>query len=383
MTFASDQNTNPKQLSETSQRMLQLREDVFTEWERRVRASVSQAGELRHPILINTLPAFYDNIAEAVTDNYPRLSAGGGNSLAAEHGGERARLTIYDHQALIAEYQIFRWTIFDLLHHNDLKLTHREILAINASIDDGIKEAVNAFALVHSAFRERFIAALTHDLRGPLNAANMAAELIMLASDPAKMKVYAARIIDNIRHTDMLIQEMLDTMAFQGGNHIPLNLTNFDILEVVKEVQTQAIAVHGPRLHVIGVSVWGWWDRGAMRRAIENVIGNAVKYGDPNTPITVKIDEVHERLLLSVHNEGQPIPPEDLECIFQMFRRSKTAREGSKSGWGVGLPYVRSVAESHGGSIGVDSTLERGTTFAIDIPVDTRQTPNAPTLSAS
>lgn len=381
MTFASDQNSNPQRLSNTSQRMLKLREAVFAEWEKRVRASISQADELKHPILINTLPAFYDNIAEAVTADYPRVSAVDGNSLAAEHGGERARLTVYDHQALLGEYQVFRWTIFDVLHTNGITLTHSEILSINASIDDGIREAVNAFALVHSAFRERFIAALTHDLRGPLNAANIAAELILLASDPAKMKVYAARIMDNIRHTDTMIQEMLDTMAFQSGNHMPLDLTNFDILEVVKEVQSQATATHGARFYVVGDSVRGWWDRGAMRRAIENIVGNAVKYGAPNKPITIKVNEVHQRLLLTVHNEGDPIPPEDQECIFQMFTRAKAAKDGGKPGWGVGLPYVRGVAESHGGSIAVDSAVGRGTTFAIDIPVDSRETPNAPTLA--
>lgn len=381
MTFSIDQNTNPQNLSNTSQRMLELRDAVFAEWEKRVRTSISQADELKHPILINTLPVFYDNIAESVTADYPRVSAVDGNSLAAEHGGERARLTVYDHQALIGEYQFFRWTIFDVLHDNGVVLTHSEIISINASIDDGIREAVNAFALVHSAFRERFIAALTHDLRGPLNAATIAAELILLAADPAKMKVYAARIVDNIRHADTMIKEMLDTMAFQGGNHMPLDLTNFDILEVVKEVQSQAMTTHGPRFYVIGESVRGWWDRSAMRRAIENIVGNAVKYGALNKPITIKVDEVHERLLLTVHNEGEPIPPEDQESIFQMFTRSKAAKDGGKPGWGVGLPYVRGVAESHGGSIGVDSTVERGTTFAIDIPVDSRQTPNAPTLA--
>jgi signal transduction histidine kinase len=81
-----------------------------------------------------------------------------------------------------------------------------------------------------------------------------------------------------------------------------------------------------------------------------------------------------------VHNEGEPIPLEQIECIFQVFRRAVAAREGSKEGWGIGLPYVRNVAESHGGSVAVDSAAGRGTTFLIDVPTDARPFQDAPTL---
>jgi signal transduction histidine kinase len=82
-------------------------------------------------------------------------------------------------------------------------------------------------------------------------------------------------------------------------------------------------------------------------------------------------------MVLSVHNEGEPIPPEQIEGIFQLFQRAAAAKEGGKDGWGIGLPYVRSVAESHGGSVGVDTVGERGTTFTIDIPQDVRVYENA------
>lgn len=62
-------------------------------------------------------------------------------------------------------------------------------------------------------------------------------------------------------------------------------------------------------------------------------------------------------------------------------RRAEAAKSGDKQGWGIGLPFVRAVAESHGGSVGLDSSDERGTTFIIDIPVDGNLYANAPTLS--
>lgn len=74
--------------------------------------------------------------------------------------------------------------------------------------------------------------------------------------------------------------------------------------------------------------------------------------------------------MLSVHNEGNPVPEEERERIFKYLRRA--ASPLSAIGWGIGLPFVKAVVESHGGSVCVDSSAETGTTFIVDIPVDAR-----------
>ena len=73
--------------------------------------------------------------------------------------------------------------------------------------------------------------------------------------------------------------------------------------------------------------------------------------------------------MLSVHNSGSTIPSASRDRIFEYLRREDS---GKASGWGIGLPFVRSVAQSHGGSVVVDSSPETGTTFTIDIPLDSR-----------
>nr|WP_308634056.1 HAMP domain-containing sensor histidine kinase [Massilia sp. YIM B02769] len=362
--------------------MLALREEVFADWERAVRAQIEEAAQLRHPVLIDTLPVFYDNIAESLTPGYGRQNGADGTTVAAEHGGERARITSYDHVALIDEYQILRRCILEALARDGISLSHAEVLVVDSSIDAGIKQAVNAFTLVHQGLRERFTAALTHDLRGPLHATSMALEIILMTDDPARIRTVAAKALSSVQRMGGMVSELLDSMAFHGGQKVPLELSAFDICELVREVQLDAVAHHGLPVHMTPHSVQGWWDRKALWRAIENMLSNAAKYGTPGTPITIKIDEVHERLLLTVHNHGEPIPLEEQESIFQMYRRAEAARQGVKAGWGIGLPYVRAVAESHGGSVGVDSAVERGTTFVIDIPVDCRPFGEAPTLAA-
>ncbi|QNA88786.1 sensor histidine kinase [Massilia sp. Dwa41.01b] len=174
---------------------------------------------------------------------------------------------------------------------------------------------------------------------------------------------------------------MLDSMLFHGNGRPELELTRFDIGEVVSEVCRDAALTRDHHIETDGEPVLGWWSRPALKRALENMVGNAVKYGSPGTTIRIRVRSVDERLLLSVHNEGNPIPVEDQESIFQMFRRAQSARAGEQKGWGIGLPYVRGVAESHGGSIALDSARERGTTFLIDIPIDARPFRDAPTLA--
>ena len=380
MTLASDQNLDPGKFSPTARRMLELRDEVLLEWIKRLRQNVKEAGQLPQPTLINTFPTLYDNLAEAITADYPRVTANEGSTVAAEHGGERARLTNYNAHSVISEYQILRWTIFDVLKRNDVQLNDEEIFVINASIDGSIGESVKAFVLTQAALRERFVATLTHDLRNPLSNAHVAAQLIERSLDLAQMKRLARVITDNLSRMDGMIQDLLHSAAFHAGERLTLRIEEFDIQEVIKDVCDEFTVKHGPRFQFLGGTATGWWDRDAIRRAIENIIGNAVKYGAPDTPIRIKADSLDGRMILAVHNEGEPIPADQIESIFQVFRRAAAAKNGNKEGWGIGLPYVRSVAESHGGSVAADSAASRGTTFMIDIPLDSRPFRDAPTL---
>ena len=147
MMLASDHKSDAARLSPTAQRMLALRETVLSEWESRLRATVDEAASLPHPILINTFPTLYDNIAEAISPGYPRKSVNDTNTVASEHGGERARVTNYSHQAVIAEYQLLRWTILDVLNRNGVTLDSNEFFTINSALDDCIQQSANAFVL--------------------------------------------------------------------------------------------------------------------------------------------------------------------------------------------------------------------------------------------
>jgi signal transduction histidine kinase len=379
VTIADDQSRSPDNLSATSQKMLSLRDKVFLEWEKRVRREVSQAGALKRPVLIDTLPIFYVHMAESVTPDFPRTDAVSTTTIAAEHGGERARLTHYDPKAIILEYQALKEAMLDVFKLNGVRLHDDELRVVTASIDGAIREAVNAYVIQAAVLREQFMAALMHDLKNPLSSASMGALLISRTTDSPKTKGIADMIIKNQHRIGEMIHQLLDAMVFQNGGRLRLDLSNFDILELVKDVCRQAEADHGPRFRIIGEAASVVWSKEEIKRALENLIGNAVKYGAVDTTISVKLDLIDERMALSVHNEGNPIPPEEIDDIFRIFERARSARDGKKEGWGLGLPFIRAVAESHGGSSVVDSSAERGTTFTIDMPLDARPFQDTPT----
>ena len=381
MTQASSTNPNSDGLSPNARKVLALRDKVLSEWGKRLRETVQEAEHLSHPVLINTLPVLYQHIAEAIAPDFPRTALST-STVASEHGGERARLTNYNVQSLVTEYQLLRWTIFDVLKLNGVRLDMDEFTIVNACIDGAIRESVTAFALAESALRERFVVTLTHDLRNPLAAAYASAELISRATDVSKVKELAARITDNLDRMDAMIKELLDAAVFHAGERLTLHIGSMDMLELAKEVRDQFEAIHGARFELLGDSVHGLWDRNALKRAVENLVGNAVKYGEPGSVITLKVEATHGRMIFSVHNTGTPLPPDEIESVFKAFQRAVAAKEGDKLGWGIGLPYVRSVAECHGGSVAADSAVATGTTFVIDIPIDARPFQDAPTLGA-
>jgi signal transduction histidine kinase len=118
--------------------------------------------------------------------------------------------------------------------------------------------------------------------------------------------------------------------------------------------------------------VHGWWDPDRLKQALNNLLENAVKYGREETPITCRLSTTKGRVFISVHNQGDPIPPETIPVLFQPFRRSLAAEKSQKGGWGLGLVMVQTVAEAHGGSVGVESSETEGTIFTLDILCDAR-----------
>lgn len=371
------------ELSPVTRAMVALRGQIVQAWMVEVRAAVPQAKELALPIAENTLPAYFDTLAALLTPGHSARLVTDLGALASEHGGERARMTSYDATAVIHELQIFRDVLFRELERKGVTLDEGQRATLFAHIDATIRESANAFTVVQAALREQFVAAMAHDLRTPLSTAQMAAEMINHTSQDPKARRFAEKIVASTQRIDGMTRELLDRIAFCKTGKVVLQIEHVDMGALVREVAQSAEAFHPIELRLEAEPVEGWWCGDAIRRALENLVNNAIKYGDREAPIRLTVSTTIERVQLMVHNQGPPIAPEDSESIFQLYRRagSQGLAAGKGEGWGVGLPYVRRVAEAHGGSVVMSSSIEDGTTFVIDLPADARPFAGAPTAA--
>ncbi len=348
--------------------MQAVRDEVFATWVQQVQNKVRRAEQVSIPVLIDTLPVFYDHIAALVSDTESTYDH---STLANEHGGERARLTHLDAAAVVHEMQLFRATVFSVWDRHHIVLNADDAATVNRCIDEGVRESVTGFVMMQTAFREQFFAALTHDMRTPLSTAMMAIEL--LGHDTPDERTQKLLATTARQHTilSQMVDDLLDTMLMNSADGAQLEFAEFDVMPLVRSVADDAALASGREINVNGEDATARWSYGAIRRALENLINNAIKYSDPDTSIAIEFSVVlAQRAIVSVTNTGPAIPADQMEAIFQLFRRSDKAKANrGADGWGIGLPYVRSVAERHAGSIGLESS-ERSTRFYLDMPLD-------------
>jgi signal transduction histidine kinase len=357
----------------TPAEVIRYKDVIVTRFRDRVRDSLPAAMRESPPMIVNTLPAFLTRLAIALSPGSELAFATEYSNIAAQHGNERAKITGYSLGEVIREYQMLREIIVDTLR-DQAELSPAEWHVVHRSIDEAMAEAASAFIEVQARFRELFTAALSHDFRGPLQNAINYLELIRRDADPGQRGHFAARAVTNLRRVDQMIGVLLDVTRSNAGARLSIRLEACEAGRVVREVVDDLSMRSGDRFVLdVETPVEGYWDCDRLKQAVENLLTNAVKYGKPGTPITTRVSEQNERLFISVHNQGDPIPEVEQPVLFLPFRRAAAAETSQKDGWGLGLVLVQAIAEAHGGSVAVDSTAEKGTTFTIDIFRDARE----------
>ena len=220
------------------------------------------------------------------------------------------------------------------------------------------------------AFRDQINGILGHDLRNPLSALTMATAALRRKPDmPADSRDEKLGVIQRAagRMTEM-IDTLLDFTRIQAQGRLPVSPVPLDLGTVVREVTDESRSAFPGRTIDVDVrgDLHGEWDPARIAQALSNLVGNAIAYGDPHTPVRVSADGEGPDVLVKVSNEGAPIPPDLIPVFFEPFRRGASDR--SRSGLGLGLYIVKQIVLAHGGTIDVDSTAENGTTFTMHLP---------------
>jgi signal transduction histidine kinase len=230
-----------------------------------------------------------------------------------------------------------------------------------------------------------FVAAVSHELRTPLAVICSAGENLAdgVVSDGTQVKRYGALIETEGRRLGDMVERVMEFAGISGGTatRAPAGV---DVAKAVGEAADAvrhdaedrgvALTVHqnGTLPPVIG-------DLDALRSAVQNLIGNAVKYSASGATVDVSThlaNGASRRVQIRVADRGLGIDAADLPHVFKPFYRGRRAVDAQVRGTGVGLSVVRHVVDAHGGSIAIDSRVGEGTTVIVELPAADAATPN-------
>ena len=219
-----------------------------------------------------------------------------------------------------------------------------------------------------------FVSTVSHDLKSPIMAIAMTAELLLKAPPaPGGEQAYrdrCDRILRSAKNMTDLVTDLLDLGKIEAGlegagDLVPLIADVVKALAAPAEDRRIAVAVEAPA----GAAVRGV--RARLQQVLTNLIGNAIKYtrDGGRVRVTVEAPEAAEGpVRIRVIDNGIGIPARDLPHVFDKFYRVANKATAGISGTGLGLAITRSIVEAHAGRIGVESTEGEGSTFWVELP---------------
>jgi signal transduction histidine kinase/ActR/RegA family two-component response regulator len=248
----------------------------------------------------------------------------------------------------------------------------RATLAEQAVLEAEAREA-GASAMAANRSKSEFLSRMSHELRTPLSAVIGFAQLLEIDDLTDLQRESVDQIQKGGRHLLDLINEVLDITRIETGDFTlspePVLAREIlqDAIDLMRPVADAASinlvsgAMGGGDVHVFA-------DRQRLKQILLNLLANAIKYNRIGGTVSVSCHAVDNGLRLDVADTGPGIPPEHLSLLFEPFERLG-AEHGNIEGTGIGLALCRRLAEAMGGRVDVETTLGRGSTFWVELPV--------------
>lgn len=283
----------------------------------------------------------------------------------------------FDIVQMVSEYRSLRASIIKLWRKEKATLTNidiQDITRCNESIDQTLAESVARFMEKVDYSKSLFLGILGHDIRSPLGAISMTAQILPLAGTlNEKQSKLVSQIGGCTSRINQIVTDLLDLTRARIGTKLPIVRAHMNIGTLAKQMVDE-IHIQNPD-HTIPVETSGdlngEWDVTRLGQVLTNLISNAVQYGSKTLPIDVKLIGDDKKVTITVHNSGTPIPPENLGDIFHSFSRaslSANVNNGITTNLGLGLFIAREIVISHEGTVSVTSDESTGTTFTIELP---------------
>ena len=278
---------------------------------------------------------------------------------------------------LVAEFRALRSSVLKIWRQSGAapvqEATLEEIARFNEGIDQALAESIERYSAEVELSRDMFLAVLGHDVRGPLNVISMATNLLEspALADSARLQV-TLRIRRATNTIARLTTDLLEYARSRLGSSLPVERSNCDLREICEEAIDALKAAHPDQTvnALFSTDLQVRCDVARMQQALGNLLNNAVQHGDTSRPISVTAKREGNQVSVVVANHGRPIPEEAFTKIFEPLfhlppERNKSFEQRSRVG--LGLFIVKEIAESHGGTVSVESSPEQ-TAITIKMP---------------
>ena len=284
----------------------------------------------------------------------------------------------FDMDQMVSEYRALRASIVKLWGATLTEVTGqdlKDLTRFHEAIDQSVAESIRDYTKKLDLSRNLFLGILSHDLRNPLGAISMSAQLATkIGGLNERQGMLQAQIQESCTRASEIVDNLLDLTRARLGTGLPIVRDKMDMGFVSHKLIDEMRVLHPTREFQLKVTgdVGGFWDKARIGQVLSNLLGNAVQYGFRGFPIRMTVEGLPKAVVLCVHNEGAPIGPDAIRSIFSAMTRAQS-NEDTKSkpistNLGLGLYISRQIVTAHGGTISVKSSEVDGTSFTVTFP---------------
>lgn len=346
--------------------------EIIEVWVKKVREELFAPNQTSDPVLRDHLPLLLDDIITIMrryekfefTSELKNFDGLLDNSIG--HGRHRSSSSGYDVEQVLKEYIILHRILTAKLKTEDAS-SPDVIDLLKYIIENSMLYAIVAFNNSLQEIQQKLLGVLAHDIRNPASIAYSSIGMINQEDEPEKFMKIKSMAKNSIKRVLDLLEGVLETVTVQAGEGMTLQLSERNLLKYIISAYEDASAIYSNEitLDCDEEEIWGAFDSAMIRRIIENIINNAVKYGERNSPITISVKDVQEKVFIKIHNHGNPIPEGKQKEIFKFLTSDNGNGPRKLKSWGMGLSLVEAVAKAHGGFLELESNETKGTTFTV------------------
>jgi signal transduction histidine kinase len=363
-------------------------EEILVEWEA-FAASLNAAGQPMTGLALRDhasqiLLAIAEDIESSQSDLEQAYKSKGfvpiaeaTRTAAMTHGALRY-LSGFDLRQLAAEFRALRASVLRLWLKRgaDDPTAFYQMTRFNESIDQALAESIANYSDEVARSRDTFLAILGHDLRSPLSAiANSSLYLGSPGLLPSGAPLDAVRRINRgAMRMSSMIRDLLEYTRTRLGRAIPISVQAASMEQICRIAYDEIRAAHPERTFRFETAgnLEGRFDGERLQQVLSNLLNNAVQHGARSEPIILSAHGETDKVTVQVKNYGRPIPPDQLQVIFNPLVQIPSALVDEDSdpsaSLGLGLYIAHEIVARHGGTIVAESSDKGGTLFRASLP---------------